>query len=372
MPRPRRRRAGALALVAVAVVQVALPLRHLAMPGDVRWTEEGYYLSWRVVLTEKAGWLQFWVTDPVADETWMVEPTLVLEDWQARQAAIRPDLALTAAHLVAEHYRAAGRGQVEVRADSWVSFNGRPRQRLLDPDVDLAAHDRGIMPFGFDADAAVLPLDPPVRRVTRWLRSRWLEVLLVTVPLLVGLGWWVVSATRDEGQPEPLAVDAAGPHFATLDELVAASDLVVAGEVVSVGEGRTITDPSDPSAGIRTRLVTIAVTEPLVGDPPEPLVLEEEAALLDGTPIVVNGVAPSKVGDEGIYFLVGGTTTDAPYHALINEQGRYLVQAGTLVPAADDCAQPRRRRTGPGRPGRGAAVSARGCALWGRPSRPIG
>jgi hypothetical protein len=164
-PRQRRRSrraAGVGMLAAVAALQVAVPLRHLAYPGDVRWTEEGYYLSWRVVLTEKAGWLQFWVSDPATADTWMVPPTLVLEDWQARQAAIRPDLALTAAHLIAEHYRGLGR-EVQVRADSWVSFNGRARQRLLDPTVDLAAHERGLAPFGFDADGFVLPLDPPVR-----------------------------------------------------------------------------------------------------------------------------------------------------------------------------------------------------------------
>jgi hypothetical protein len=42
-------------LVAFAAVQAVLPLRHLAYPGGVRWTEEGYELSWRVMLTEKAG-----------------------------------------------------------------------------------------------------------------------------------------------------------------------------------------------------------------------------------------------------------------------------------------------------------------------------
>jgi hypothetical protein len=34
---------------------------------------------------------------------------------------------------------------------------------MLDPDVDLAAHDRGFTPFGFDADGVVLPLEPAVR-----------------------------------------------------------------------------------------------------------------------------------------------------------------------------------------------------------------
>ena len=50
-------------LAAWALVMLAVPLRHLAYPGDVRWTEEGYYGSFRVMLTEKTGWLRFRVTD---------------------------------------------------------------------------------------------------------------------------------------------------------------------------------------------------------------------------------------------------------------------------------------------------------------------
>jgi Vitamin K-dependent gamma-carboxylase, lumenal domain len=44
-----------------------------------------------------------------------------------------------------------------VRVDSFVSFNGRRRQRMIDPAVDLAA-------LGRRARAAeyVLPLVPPV------------------------------------------------------------------------------------------------------------------------------------------------------------------------------------------------------------------
>ena len=44
--------AFALAALFLAV-QVALPLRHFAYPGNVRWNEEGYLFSWRAMLTEK-------------------------------------------------------------------------------------------------------------------------------------------------------------------------------------------------------------------------------------------------------------------------------------------------------------------------------
>ena len=141
-----------------AVLQVAIPLRHLAYAGDVRWTEEGYYGSFRVMLTEKAGLLRFTVTDPATAETWTVEPTSVLTDWQARQAAIRPELAVAAAHLVADDFAGRGHDDVIVQADSWVSFNGRQRQRMIDPEVDLASLSRRAR-----ASTYVLPLDPPVR-----------------------------------------------------------------------------------------------------------------------------------------------------------------------------------------------------------------
>ena len=149
---------GVVAAVVWAMLQVAIPLRHLAYAGDVRWTEEGYYGSFRVMLTEKAGLLRFTVTDPATADTWTVEPTSVLTEWQARQAAIRPELAVAAAHLVADDFAGRGHDDVIVQADSWVSFNGRQRQRMIDPEIDLARLSRRAR-----ASTYVLPLDPPVR-----------------------------------------------------------------------------------------------------------------------------------------------------------------------------------------------------------------
>lgn len=166
---------------------------------------------------------------------------------------------------------------------------------------------------------------------------RWLEAAALAVPLLVGAAWLGFLATSgDDDEPAPIAVQAAGPTFTTLRDLVAASDLVVVAEVTGLADGRTLTDPADPDAGIRTRLVTVEVSRVLEGDAPPVLVIEEEAALLDGTPIVVNDVPPSRRGDRGVYFLVAGNRADAPYHALVNEQGRYLVEGASLRPASDD------------------------------------
>jgi hypothetical protein len=103
--------------------------------------------------------LRFTVTDPATGASWTVDPTLVLTDWQARQAAVRPELALAAAHLVADDFAGRGHDGVVVQADSWVSFNGRQRQRMIDPQVDLAALSRRARTTTY-----VLGLDPAVRR----------------------------------------------------------------------------------------------------------------------------------------------------------------------------------------------------------------
>ena len=136
-------------LIVLAVVQLVLPLRHYAYPGNVRWTEEGYYGAWRVMVTEKAGYAQYRITDPATGITWQADPRLVLTDWQAEQADVRPDLIHATAHLLARHYREQGRGEVEVRADVWVSMNGRPPRRMVDPTVDLAALPRTLAPAGW-------------------------------------------------------------------------------------------------------------------------------------------------------------------------------------------------------------------------------
>ncbi len=156
-PGSRRRTMLAAAIAGWVVVQLFIPARHVLIAGDVRWTEEGYYGSYRVMLNDKTGWLMFDVTDAHSGNTWRVDPALVLTSWQKKQAASRPDLLLDAAHLVAGYYHRRGI-EVQVRADSWVSVNGRPRQRMVDPAVDLAALSRWS-----PASAYLLPFDPPVR-----------------------------------------------------------------------------------------------------------------------------------------------------------------------------------------------------------------
>jgi len=127
------------AVVVWVAVQVLVPLRHLAYPGDVRWTEEGYRWSWRVLLTEKEGSVTFRLTDPSTGAERTVFPSDELAPFQVRAMSTRPDLIRQYAHHLADVAVERGESRPEVRADSWVAIAGHPKARLMDPAVDLAA-----------------------------------------------------------------------------------------------------------------------------------------------------------------------------------------------------------------------------------------
>lgn len=160
--------------------------------------------------------------------------------------------------------------------------------------------------------------------------ARFFPVLPVVI-VVVAVAWWLLD---DEAvaPTTPTEISADGPRFAMLGELARASDLAVHAEVVAVDDGRAITDPARLDAGIRTQLAQLDVAAALAGAVPDALVVEQEAALLDGTPITVNGVPPLVEGDAGLLFLVHGTTDEFPYTALVNEQAWVPVVEGRLRP----------------------------------------
>ena len=67
-----------------------------------------------------------------------------------------------------------------------------------------------------------------------------------------------------------------------------------------------------------------------------PLLVEEEGWLEDGTPLIVDGAAPSAVGDDGIWFLPTSATRTLPVYVVVSAQGRYLVDGDGLPGAAGD------------------------------------
>jgi hypothetical protein len=151
--------------------------------------------------------------------------------------------------------------------------------------------------------------------------KRWVVLL---VPLAAAGAVAGTGLANDRGERAVVRLVSDAPTFATLDELAAASDLVVVATVTDVAAGRTVTAGENPTAGIRTRLYELTVTRTLRGDAPRPLVVEEPAELLDGTPVVVDGLEPLRAGERAVWFLVAGDGPTQPYYAVVNSQGRVV------------------------------------------------
>ncbi|HSC88570.1 MAG TPA: HTTM domain-containing protein [Polyangiaceae bacterium] len=145
-----RLRDAALALgVAYCALQLLLPLRFLAYPGNVLWHEQGMRFSWRVMVRAKGGAVTFALRDPSTGTTQEIEPHVFLTPFQENEMAGQPDLILQGAHYLAAEF-ARNRGhRVEVYARSRATLNGRRAAPFIDPGVDLTQVRDGLAPYGW-------------------------------------------------------------------------------------------------------------------------------------------------------------------------------------------------------------------------------
>ena len=144
-------RATAVALGVWFALQSLLPLRHLALTRDVNWTQHHARFSWRVMLVERAGFVEFDVVHATDGRRWRVSPARYLLPHQVHEMSMQADLIAQTAKLVADDFARRGISPVRVYADSHVAMNGHPSRRYVDPTVDLA-HLEGEVP--------VLPRSP--------------------------------------------------------------------------------------------------------------------------------------------------------------------------------------------------------------------
>ena len=150
-PAGRLRRVGLAALGLYLALQLLVPLRHHLYPGDVGWTEEGHRFAWHMKLRDKRGATRFFAVDPGSGERRALDLSGLVTERQRRRMAGRPDMIRQLARHLAERERRRGR-RVEIRVDARASLNGRPLQRLVDPDRDL-----GSEPAGLGAKGWILP-----------------------------------------------------------------------------------------------------------------------------------------------------------------------------------------------------------------------
>ncbi|WGK64952.1 HTTM domain-containing protein [Croceiramulus getboli] len=142
------------------LIQLLMPWRYLAYPGELFWTEEGFRFSWRVMLMEKSGYAQFKVEDGQTGRWFYVDNTDFLTPMQEKQMSFQPDFILQYAHFLRDHFESQGHQDVKIFVESYVSLNGRLGKPLVDPTVDLAQEKESFKPKKW-----ILPFDDEIKGI---------------------------------------------------------------------------------------------------------------------------------------------------------------------------------------------------------------
>lgn len=146
-PPPLLHRRAVLAFLSIwTAVQILVPLRHFLYPGNASWTNEGHRFSWRMMLLAKRSEAVFHAVDPRTGASRRVPIERLLTPKQHRSMIDRPDMMLEFAHYLADRLEERTGVRPIVRVDATSSLNRRPRQRLIDPDADLASEPRSLKP----------------------------------------------------------------------------------------------------------------------------------------------------------------------------------------------------------------------------------
>jgi hypothetical protein len=119
--------------------QLLIPFRHWLYPGNTAWTDQGDRFAWRMMLVSKRGDITFVVTYPPTGQTWEINPDDYLTNMQLSQMQTQPDMILQFSHFLARQWEKDGYADVEVRANSSITLNGRDPYPIVDPTVNLAA-----------------------------------------------------------------------------------------------------------------------------------------------------------------------------------------------------------------------------------------
>ncbi|WP_397568601.1 HTTM domain-containing protein [Schlesneria sp. T3-172] len=180
-----------LGLLGVYVVwQLLFPFRGLFYTQPATWSEEGHHFAWHMMLREKDVGLRFYIRDPRTGEGGVADLRTFLTSRQLSRMSKDSDMILTFVHFLRDHFRAHGKGTLQIRVLALVSLNGRRPQLMMDPDLDYARVERTWFPQPW-----ILPLTEPLRR------EPW------TVPLEEWEQHVFVPSPEEMIQPAPRQVD---------------------------------------------------------------------------------------------------------------------------------------------------------------------
>jgi hypothetical protein len=90
------------------------------------------------MIAEKTGYAEFYAFDPVTGQRWRLSLEKYLTPRQEVMMAQDPYLVRVMARRLAADLRAGGLTQAQVTVNAFATLNGRPSQRLIAPDINLA------------------------------------------------------------------------------------------------------------------------------------------------------------------------------------------------------------------------------------------
>ena len=97
---------------------------------------------------------------------------------------------------------------------------------------------------------------------------------------------------------------------------------------------------SGGSGAIESRVVHLRVTaRPARRRRPRPAIASSSrrrGGRAEGAPLVVDGLAPSAMGDDAVWFLIRVGDDEEARYVVVSAEGRYLVRGDRLVGAAGD------------------------------------
>ncbi|MFN8437765.1 MAG: HTTM domain-containing protein [Cytophagales bacterium] len=125
-------------LIVFLLFQLIFPWRYLLYPGSLFWTEEGYRFSWRVMLMEKSGSARFFVKNTLTNKEYEIINSDYLNPVQEKQMSFQPDMILEFAHIIAKDYKQKWNCEPEVRAEVYVTLNGKSLKPFINSKINLA------------------------------------------------------------------------------------------------------------------------------------------------------------------------------------------------------------------------------------------
>ncbi|HEY1172995.1 MAG TPA: HTTM domain-containing protein [Verrucomicrobiae bacterium] len=130
-------RAGLMMLGCYVLIQIALPLRPFLYPQQGAWDGRGFNFSWRVMLVEKTGYVEFFAVSPESRSKERLRVDHLITPRQKVMMAQDPDMIRQMACRLAKDLSASERERVEIHVSSYATINGHPSQRLIRAGIDL-------------------------------------------------------------------------------------------------------------------------------------------------------------------------------------------------------------------------------------------